>query len=132
MIFYMTNYHPLPYFLIFSKNPRKLPTVVPDIVQTKANFIFLFISLTAFNVASGIRVFRCGTQHPWKDKIFPNIPLKSNSKNIFYNCTSDDELDHLLQHFTRTIDRLKVLIKKLAFFCFCFLRFNNSLRIADI
>ena len=63
-------------------------------------------------IASGIRVFPCGTQYPWKYKIFPNIALKSNSKNIFYNCTSDYELDHLLSHFTRAIDRLKVLKKK--------------------
>ena len=118
MIFYMTNCHPLPYFLIFSKNPCKFPIALPDPVQTKTNCIFLFIAQTAYNVASGIRVFPCGTQYPWKYKIFPSIPLKSNSKNIFYNCTSDYELDHLLSHFTRAIDRLKVLKKKKIAFCF--------------
>ena len=118
MIFYMTSCHLFPYFLILSKNPRKFPTVLPDLVQTKTNCILLFISLTACNVAPGIRVFRCATQHPWKHKIFPNIPLKSNSKNIFYSSTSDDELDHLLPHFTRAVDTLKVLNEKLALFCF--------------
>ena len=131
MIFYMTNCHPLLYFLVFSKNPRKFPTILPDLVQIKTNCIFLFIALTACNVAAGIKVFPCGTQYPWKYKIFRNIPLKSNSKDIFYNCRSDDELDHLLSHFTRAIDSLKVLNKKLAF-CFCFLMFSNFLRIADI
>ena len=114
----MTKCHPLPYFLIFSKNPRKFLTVLPDLVQTKTSCIFLFVALTACNVASGIRVFPCGTQHPWKCKIFPNIPLMSNSKNIFYNFTSDDELDHLLSRFTRAVDRLKVLNEKFAFFLF--------------
>ena len=78
------------------------------------------ITLPACNVASGVRVFPCGTQYPWKYKTFPNIPLKSNSKNILYNCTSDDELDLLLWHFTRVVDRLKVLNEKVAFFVFVF------------
>ena len=49
-------------------------------------------------VALGIKAFPCQTQYPWKYKILPNIA--SNSKNIFENFTSDDQLDHLLSHFT--------------------------------
>ena len=131
MILYLTDCHPLPYFLVFSKNPRKFPTVLPDLVQIKTNCIFLVVALTACNVVLGNRIFPCGTQYPWKYTFFPNIPLKSNSKKIFYNCTFDDELDHLLSHSTRAIDRFKVN-EKLAFFCFCFLTFDNSLRTADI
>ena len=115
MIFYTTNCHPLSYFLIFFKNPCRFPTVLPDLVQTKTNCIFPFIAPTACNVASGIRVFPCGTQYQSKYKILPNIPLKSNSKNIFYNSTSDDELDHPLSHFIRAIDKLKALNEKLTF-----------------
>ena len=124
----------LPSSTVFShlfKNPCIFPIALPDPVQTKTNCIFLFIALTACNVASGIRVFPFGTQYLWKYKI--GIPLKSNSKNIFYNCTSDYELVHLLSHFTRAVDRLKVLKKKKQHFVFfVFLTFNNSLRIADI
>ena len=117
MSFYMTNCHPLPYFLIFSKNPRKFSTDFPNLVQTKTNCIFLFIAQTVCNVLSGIRVFPRETQYPWKYKIFRNIPLKSKSKNIFYNnCTSDDELAHLLSPFTRAIDELKVRNENLTFF----------------
>ena len=115
MIFYKAHCHPLPYFLIFFKNPRKFSIVIPDLVQTKTNCIFLFIALTTCNVALGIRLFPYGNQYPWKYKIFPNISLKSNSKNIFYYCTSDDKLDHLLSHFTRAIDRLKFLSEKLLY-----------------
>ena len=115
---------------LFLPASLQISIALPDPVQTRTNCIFLFIALTACNVASGIRVFPCGTQYPWKYKIFPSIPLKSNSKNIFYNFTSEYELDHLLSHFTRAIDRLKVLKKKKEHFVF--LTFNNSLRIADI
>ena len=41
-VFYMTNYHPLSYFLIFSKDPSKFPIALPDPIQTKTNCIFLF------------------------------------------------------------------------------------------
>ena len=116
MIFYKAHCHPLPYFFIFFKNPLKFSIVIPDLVQTKTNCIYLFIALTACNVASGIRLFPYGNQYPCKYKIFPNISLKSNSKNIFYYCTSDDELDHPLSHFTtRAIDRLKFLSEKLLY-----------------
>ena len=54
---YMKNCHPLSYFLIFSKNSCKFSIALPDPVQTKTNCIFLFIALTACNVASGIRTF---------------------------------------------------------------------------
>ena len=119
----MKNCHPLSYFLFFSKNPYKFPSVLTNLVQIKTNCVFLFIALTACNVASGIRVFQCRTQYPWKYKILPYIRLKSTSKEIFYNCTSDDELDHLLSHFARAIDRLKVLNEKLS--CFFFWRTIN-------
>ena len=59
IIFYITNCHPLPYFLIFFKNPCKFPIALPDPVQTKTNCIFLFIALTACDVESGIWVFPC-------------------------------------------------------------------------
>ena len=56
----------LPSFSVISHlfNPRKFPIVLPDLVQTKTNCIFPFIALTVCNVASGIRVFPCGTQYP--------------------------------------------------------------------
>ena len=54
MIFYMTNCHPLPYFLIFSENPCKFPIALPDPDQTKKNCIFLFIAVTVCNVASSV------------------------------------------------------------------------------
>ena len=50
----------------------------------------------------------------------PKHSFKVKLKEYLLHCTSDNELDHLLLHFSRAIDRLKVLYEKLAFFLFLF------------
>ena len=107
----------LPVFSVFShlfqKSSQIFDRFTKSIVQTKTNCIFRFVALTACNVALGIRVISYEIQYLWKYNIFRN---KSNSKNVFCNFTSDDELGHLLLHFTRAIGRLKDLNENLAFF----------------
>ena len=109
----------LPSSSVFSYLFRKSSQISHRFTTSSSNKNKLHIPLYRTNrLQSSIRYQSVpyGTQYSWKYKIFPNIPLKSNSKNIFYNCTSDDELDHLLSHFTSAIDRLKVLDGKQAFF----------------
>ena len=101
----------LPSSSVFSHLFQKSLQISHRFTRFSSNENKLYIPLYRIRLQRSIRyqgVFAWNSI-PMKIQNLPKHSFKVKLKEYLYNCTFDDELDHLLSHFIRAIYRLKVL-----------------------